>query len=158
MYNKLFILEETGENVEIYLQIWTKSLHSLMIEQNQLWPYLYMSNDIPSQTVLPFHVFRQNKLHPSKGPSQPLPDGDSVSTLCQLSHQDHILIRASLPEVDWVSTGRQSRVLRQLGCGLHGSPCGLTVHSDFTVRLTNGGKVNRRNHFGWNTVWKSLFI
>ena len=42
MYNKLFILEETGENVEIYLQIWTKSLHSfkLMIEQNQLWPYL----------------------------------------------------------------------------------------------------------------------
>ena len=40
MYNKLFILEETGKNVEIYLQIWTKSLHSLMIEQNQLWPYL----------------------------------------------------------------------------------------------------------------------
>ena len=57
MYNKLFILEETGKNVEIYLQIWTKSLHSLMIEQNQLWPYLYMSNDIPSQIRITFPCF-----------------------------------------------------------------------------------------------------
>ena len=116
-----------------------------------IWAMIYHH-----KSVLPFHVCRQNKLHPSKRPSQPLPDGDSVSTLCQLSHQDHVLIRASLPEVDWVSSGRQSRVLRQLGGGLHGSPCGLTVHSDFTVRLTNGGKVNRRNHYRLKYCMKIL--
>ena len=28
-----------------------------MIEQNQLWPYLYMSNDIPSQISITFPCF-----------------------------------------------------------------------------------------------------